>query len=77
MDTFKMILWKIAKNITGFRSNDPPQPFTDNLIANAQDSDGGIRTDYTTIDSISGLTNVEITTSAAMAYDNTTDLRNC
>jgi Calcineurin-like phosphoesterase len=66
---YKMILWKIAQDITGFRSNDPPQPFTDNLIANAQDSDGGIRTDYKTIDSISGLTNVETTALAIMAYE--------
>jgi hypothetical protein len=48
---YKMILWKIAQNITGFTS------------------DGGIRTDYTTIDSISGLTNVETRALAADICD--------
>jgi hypothetical protein len=72
-DTFKMILWKIAQNITGFTSNGPPQPYTDNLIANAQDSDGGIMAEHTTIDPILGLTNVETTALAIMAYNNTKD----
>jgi hypothetical protein len=71
-DTFKMILWIIAQDITGFTSNGPPQPYTDNLIANAQDSDGGIMAEYITIDSISGLANIETTALAVMAYNNTT-----